>query len=55
MTAAPERETSAPPLLSCRGLSKRFAAPSGDGGFVLANDGVDLDLFAGRVHALLGK
>ncbi|HWR03813.1 MAG TPA: ABC transporter ATP-binding protein [Humidesulfovibrio sp.] len=55
MTAAPERETSAPPLLSCRELSKRFAAPSGDGGFVLANDGVDLDLFAGRVHALLGE
>ncbi len=41
------------PLLSCRGLTKRFPSPGG--GFVLANDGVDLDLFGGRIHALLGE
>jgi general nucleoside transport system ATP-binding protein len=46
-----------PPLLSCRGLTKRFASPAetSGGGFVLANDAVDLDLRAGRVHALLGE
>jgi simple sugar transport system ATP-binding protein len=36
------------PLLSCRGLTKRF-------GPFTANEAVDLDLFAGRVHALLGE
>jgi simple sugar transport system ATP-binding protein len=36
------------PLLSCRGLTKRF-------GSFTANEAVDLDLFAGRVHALLGE
>ncbi|MBU1228596.1 MAG: ATP-binding cassette domain-containing protein [Proteobacteria bacterium] len=33
-------------------MTKRFGGPEGG---VLANDGVDLDLFAGRVHALLGE
>lgn len=40
------------PLLSARGLTRRFAGPHGG---VLAVDAVDLDLFAGRVHALLGE
>ncbi|MBU1042387.1 MAG: ATP-binding cassette domain-containing protein [Proteobacteria bacterium] len=43
-----------PPLLSCHGLSKRFGAADGIGS-VLANDVVDLDLYAGRIHALLGE
>lgn len=42
------------PLLSCRGLTKRFGGAAAAGG-VLANDAVDLDLFAGRIHALLGE
>lgn len=36
------------PVISLRGLSKRFGA-------VWANREVDLDLFPGRVHALLGE
>jgi len=50
MTTATQRldgETSAP-LVSLRGITKRF--PN-----VLANDSVDLDLFPGQVHALLGE
>jgi simple sugar transport system ATP-binding protein len=45
------------PLLSCRGLTKRFASPAATDGeaSVLANDAVDLDLHAGRIHALLGE
>ncbi len=37
-----------PPLLTLRGISKSFPG-------VLANDHVDLDLFGGEVHALLGE
>ena len=54
-------QTQAFPLLSCRSLTKRFGGSApGDGdaaasGGVLACDAVDLDLFAGRVHALLGE
>lgn len=37
-----------PPLVSLRGISKSFPG-------VLANDHVDLDLYGGEVHALLGE
>ncbi len=36
------------PIVSMRSIHKRF-------GVVLANDGVDFDLQAGQIHALLGE
>ncbi len=38
----------APPLLACRGVTKRF-------GPVLANQDIDLDVYAGEVQAILGE
>ena len=38
-----------PPLLALRGITKTFA------GGVRANDGIDLDVHAGEVHALVGE
>lgn len=36
------------PMLSLRGITKRFPG-------VVANDGIDLDVFGGKVHAILGE
>ncbi len=36
------------PLFTLRGISKRFP-------LVLANDAIDLDIYAGEIHALLGE
>ena len=38
----------ATPVLELRGITKQFPG-------VLANDAVDLDLFRGEIHALLGE
>src|SRR5437868_5792185 len=47
-TEVMEATTSTAPLVSLRGITKRFPT-------VVANDGVNLDIFAGEVHAILGE
>jgi general nucleoside transport system ATP-binding protein len=44
----PETASSQAPLLSLRGITKRFP-------MVLANDHIDLDVYQGEIHALLGE
>jgi general nucleoside transport system ATP-binding protein len=46
---APSPIATETPFLSLRGMSKHF--PGG----VIANEGIDLDLYAGEVHAILGE
>ena len=45
---AAEPFTGKQPLLSLRGITKRFP-------LVLANDNIDLDIYPGEIHALLGE
>src|SRR5450432_1286041 len=51
MNAAPDNpavDISAPPRLALRGITKRYPA-------VIANDGIDLEVWPGEIHAILGE
>src|SRR5512142_859443 len=48
MPSADPQPSTAQPILSMRGVTKRFQN-------VLANDRVDLDIYPGEIHALLGE
>jgi simple sugar transport system ATP-binding protein len=48
MTPKPSVESTHKPLLSMVGISKSFPG-------VLANDSIDLDIYASEIHALLGE
>ena len=45
---APTATANSAPLVSLKGITKRFPA-------VVANDRVDIDIFGGEVHAILGE
>jgi general nucleoside transport system ATP-binding protein len=46
--AAPAAAPSAPPAVECRGVTRRYAG-------VVANDGIDLQVADGEIHALVGE